>query len=452
MTNNMIDLRARLTLLLEEDEKPQKKPVKKTAKKAPPKATRKTSPRPKLEDPKSQGEVAPKPKKPPQPQTPPTPAPPKPINLDVDGFLSNRDDLAGTDFYQHALNLYRSDSSIADGYGIGGGGPPGNDDVPLLPPPTPDNLPAVISTAVARTDYDGVPKGWQPKFKQVRESPAFFLNVVQATGREVFGPFTDIPIENINYMAHSRFADLGSTNTEVDMMANWIRRHGVRDDQAELEFMRGPMAGYAPNTTIWNTDGYTFMLVKDQAGNYIYAWPGGRGVHLGGNNVPKLESKISTRALVRHLIEGAPGPLPATLPAPAAPATTMPKPGPMAGAAAKLNHLIYELHPLIDHLPSFETIERHLLNLVANKASTPSNYGQSDAHWRKQSRERDAAGEAAANARSTKALHIIRGYIRLRKELDARGTDKLKAHMDAVAYLRKSGKFDPQYIDAIFNV
>lgn len=127
-------------------------------------------------------------------------------------------------------------------------------------------------------------------------------------------------------------------------------------------------------------------------------------------------------------------------------------PGVMAGAAAKLNHLITELHPLINHLPSYETIERHLLSLVANNAVVNPNPGQSDKDWQKARRAGDQRAEQAANARSKKALDIIRGYIRCRQALDAAGVDVLKAHEQSIAALKRQPKLDKDYIKAIFHV
>ena len=125
--------------------------------------------------------------------------------------------------------------------------------------------------------------------------------------------------------------------------------------------------------------------------------------------------------------------------------------GALDGAAAKLNRLIETLRPFIRHLPTFEAIERHLLGLVANNAVVNPQPGKSDKDWQKDRLAGDRAAEDAANQRSQKALHIIRGYIRLREALKAAGKEDLQAHMDSLAALKKSSRFDHQYVDAIFH-
>ena len=147
--------------------------------------------------------------------------------------------------------------------------------VPEPIPPTPENLPAVIQTAIARTDAEepGRPV-FNPEWNMVRNLPGYMAAPIRALGRMIFSQFTDTPIDQINVMATPI-----NTDREVNMMAHWIRRYGIRDDEAEIDFSN-IMPGYTADIQLWNSEGYTFLLVKDQMGNYIYSWPGGRGVHL----------------------------------------------------------------------------------------------------------------------------------------------------------------------------
>lgn len=146
-------------------------------------------------------------------------------------------------------------------------------------PPRPETLPAVISTAMTRTGDARI----VPRWHMVRHLPGYQMEAIRTLGRSVFAPLTDTPIEDIQTVS-----TLSNRSEEVKAMATWIFRNGIRDDEAEMDFAR-VMPGYAAKTQIWNVEGFTFMVVKDFAGHYIYAWPGGRGTRLGSDpEAPRL--------------------------------------------------------------------------------------------------------------------------------------------------------------------
>jgi hypothetical protein len=147
-------------------------------------------------------------------------------------------------------------------------------------PPTPENLPAIISTAVAQTG-----ENIQPNWHMVKHLPGYMQNAIRTLGRSVFRAFTDTPIEDIQVLS-----TLSNSETEVRGMMAWIKHNGIRDDRAELDF-DGTINGYGADVQIWNVEKYTFMLVKDFAGYYIYGWPGGRGVHVGNTKMKQIESR-----------------------------------------------------------------------------------------------------------------------------------------------------------------
>jgi hypothetical protein len=197
----------------------------------------------------------------------------KQMKAGLDGqSLNYLGDLMGS-----GLEDYISDEDAADTARLG------RNEVPALAtdgaeplPVTPENLPAVISQAIMDTSAENPGMVvFDPEWTMVRDLPGYMVGQIRALGRMVFEPFTNTPIEDINVMA----APFVNTKRDLDMMAHWIRRYGIRDDEAEMKF-DGIMPGYAAQTQIWNAEGYTFMLVMDHAGGYIYSWPGGRGVHL----------------------------------------------------------------------------------------------------------------------------------------------------------------------------
>lgn len=157
----------------------------------------------------------------------------------------------------------------------------GEIDTPMLPsseetkPATPENLPSVINNAVFAPGSD-VPSGvTPPKWHMVKNLPGYMASPIRAMGRMVFAPFTDTPIEDIQVLATL------INGQDVKVMADWIKRNGQKDDEATIR-AEDILPGYQADISIWNSNEYTFMLVKDHAGYYIYGWPGGRGVNLDG--------------------------------------------------------------------------------------------------------------------------------------------------------------------------
>jgi hypothetical protein len=137
--------------------------------------------------------------------------------------------------------------------------------------PNTENLPAVISREVAQTGGR-----INPEWHEVKQLPGYFQSAIRALGRSVFRQFTDTPIEDIQVLT-----TLGNINSEHEVtgMMDWIRRNGARDDAAAIDFSQ-IMPGYNADTSYWRTKDYSFLLVHDFAGYYIYGWAGGRGVHL----------------------------------------------------------------------------------------------------------------------------------------------------------------------------
>lgn len=141
---------------------------------------------------------------------------------------------------------------------------------------TPQTLPAVVNNALAETGANIT-----PEWHMVKHLSGYMQQAIRAMGRMIFAPFTNTPIEEIQVLS-----TLSNDEIEVKAMMTWIMRNGIRDDKAELQFNE-ILPAYSAQTQIWNAEGATFMVVKDFAGIYVYAWPGGRGVHVGGSEAPR---------------------------------------------------------------------------------------------------------------------------------------------------------------------
>lgn len=132
------------------------------------------------------------------------------------------------------------------------------------------NLPKIISTAlallktdVAKIDEKGI--AWH----DVKHLPGSMSSAIRSIGRSVFAPFTKTPIENIQVIAN-----LGGGPNTKDEMAFYgtvIKKHGTRDRDLEIEF-QDHIPNYQADVVIYHWLGYTFFIVKDFAGVYIYSW------------------------------------------------------------------------------------------------------------------------------------------------------------------------------------
>lgn len=147
-------------------------------------------------------------------------------------------------------------------------------------PPTPQNLPAIINTAVAASGMN-----IEPQWHMVKHLPGYMQSGIRALGRQIFAPFTDTPIEEIQVLS-----TLSNDDVEVKAMMTWIKRNAVKDDEAQIKFDNSPASRYGADVQIWNAEGFTFMVVKDPHGYYVYGWPGGRGTQVADNHydAPRL--------------------------------------------------------------------------------------------------------------------------------------------------------------------
>jgi hypothetical protein len=103
-------------------------------------------------------------------------------------------------------------------------------------------------------------------------------------GRQLFKMFTRTPIEKINVLA-DLCGQGPNEHQELNAVSARLRSHGRRLRQAEVS-MRDLMPDYEAQISAFEADGYTFMLVKDFAGRYIYSWPTKDSIKGGQNDTP----------------------------------------------------------------------------------------------------------------------------------------------------------------------
>jgi hypothetical protein len=139
-------------------------------------------------------------------------------------------------------------------------------------PVTADNLPAVINHWVVELGDPDIPQNFNPEWHQIKHLPGYIQTGIRAVARQVFGQFTNTPIEDIQMMA-----SLLNGPSDVQKMASWIVQNGQREDAMTFDFAAqmpeyAAMAGAAEGQ-VWRACGYQFFIMRDRGGQYIYGWP-----------------------------------------------------------------------------------------------------------------------------------------------------------------------------------
>jgi hypothetical protein len=142
-------------------------------------------------------------------------------------------------------------------------------------PKPPETLPTVVvkTTTLATTAEYALRKAGYlvPDFHQVAALPGNIKDQIRQLGRSVFKTMTTTPTNKIFVVAN--LGGMGpNTDREVQSVADWVRQHGQDYGDGSIDFDRS-IPGYEAETHMYTAAGITWLLVKDFAGQYIYAWP-----------------------------------------------------------------------------------------------------------------------------------------------------------------------------------
>lgn len=134
-------------------------------------------------------------------------------------------------------------------------------------PIEPQNVPAVISREIAMTD----PHAINPTWHAVSNLPGNMSRAILTLGKALFKAFTKTPTEDIVMIGN--VGGMGPNSTrEVNSVAAWVKEHGRPVDAAKIDFDQS-IPGYSASVKHYVVGGVRFKIVKDQFGDYIYAWP-----------------------------------------------------------------------------------------------------------------------------------------------------------------------------------
>ena len=129
-----------------------------------------------------------------------------------------------------------------------------------------ENMPAQVNREISADT------SVEPDWHQVKHLPGYLKSAIRAMGRQVFGVYTETPIEDIQVIANVSNSGQPNSARELNAVGSWLVDNAQRDTEGEMNFQQS-IPDYQADFQIYTHEGYTFMVVQDFAGNYIYSWP-----------------------------------------------------------------------------------------------------------------------------------------------------------------------------------
>lgn len=132
--------------------------------------------------------------------------------------------------------------------------------------PTKNTLPAIINKQLRTV------QNVEPQWHMIKHLPGYLKSGIRALGRQVFSIFTTTPIEEIQMIACFNGSNKPNELREINAVAGFMQLHGQHDPIMEMDFCKS-IEGYKAEAKVYHYQQYTFVLVEDFAGKYIYSWP-----------------------------------------------------------------------------------------------------------------------------------------------------------------------------------
>jgi hypothetical protein len=128
-----------------------------------------------------------------------------------------------------------------------------------------ENLPVVANKALTAAGTV------TPTFHQVANLPGNMNRAIRTMGKQLFRMFTRTPTEDI-YMI-GNVAGMGpNSNRELNAVGGYLRDKGQSMGVGDLEFDQ-VIPGYNAEVNQFRANGIRWLVVRDEFGEYIYAWP-----------------------------------------------------------------------------------------------------------------------------------------------------------------------------------
>jgi len=127
-------------------------------------------------------------------------------------------------------------------------------------------LPAHLETALEKAGQISV------RWHHVANLPGNAAAAIRQLGKALFGALTQTKTDQITMIGNLGGQGKPNSEKEVQAVAAYLKKFGEDMGPGHIDF-DNVMPGYKAQIHHYVAFGTEFMLVKDFAGSYIYAWP-----------------------------------------------------------------------------------------------------------------------------------------------------------------------------------
>lgn len=129
----------------------------------------------------------------------------------------------------------------------------------------PADVPAVLNNQLRAAGEQ------MPEWHTINNLPGYMQRAIRGMGRQMFSMMTRTPLEQI--MTIANVGGQGpNTDAEMRAVANYLMQNGENLGPVEIGFGQA-IPGYNPDVREFTAMGLRFHVVRDQMGQYIYAYP-----------------------------------------------------------------------------------------------------------------------------------------------------------------------------------
>lgn len=110
-----------------------------------------------------------------------------------------------------------------------------------------------------------------PKWYTVSSLPGYLSNLIRSMGRGIFKLFSNTPLEDIVVLANVNGQGPNKPQ-ELTAVIKWLKDHALDRGPSRIDFSK-VMPGYNPESREFETANTRFLVIRDEFGYYIYAFP-----------------------------------------------------------------------------------------------------------------------------------------------------------------------------------